>query len=934
MPRPESGGGQKTEQGDRLDSWKEVAAYLNCGVRTVQRWERSEGLPIRRHLHKAQATVYAYTAEIDKWRERRSPEAPRSDYKVPTEKSALVGRGAELTRLHEHLRRALEGVPQIVFVSGEIGIGKTALVRSFLNEVASDVVVIQGKCVEQYGSGEPYLPVIEGVARLLRESASNAAATFARLAPTWVQQIPDYQPRRAVRREGELQTHAGMARQFDDALNAASRQSPVVLFLDDLHWSDWSTVELIDRIGRREDSSRLLLVGTYRLDDLLYRDHPLVTVEHELRIRGRCAQVRVPPLKTAAVSGYLSQYGNWKDLARAAGQIVQWTGGNPLFMSVMLDHLIELGALAPVDGVWDFGEDLQQTGPAIPKALRDVIHDRLRRLGGPERQALGAASVAGGQFSSRVVAAALDAGVGDVERVLQSLAERHQIIRPVEPDESSLVALDAQYAFAHALYQTVVYDSLAGQSRADHHRRIANWLERANERDYSSIAAELAMHYERAHDADRAAQYYEAAAVRALSRSAGHDALRCAHKSLAHLAQLPADAERDRRELRVRLSMCAAASSVSTMVDPAVVQAYRDALNLCERVGDDEQLIPALLGIERFHVVRGDILREPSPGDRALAIARTTKDPALLAGALQHRATVLLGRGRFLDAYACAADASVAMGERLADAAAVAATGFYPVVAALTVQSWAAWFLGKLNESVAVARAALDRAERLGHPQTRAFAQAWLAAPLELCGAAEGRAWAERALGDAAAFDLPMVAFFAEGGLGWILARHGDPSGVNMIRRALTFQRETGIRTWIPLMNGWLADSLIRVGQFEAALAAVQDGLTISEQTGVRFYDAELHGLRSDTLQHGAGRHADERAARIEQCDLALSQSLAIAREQGARTLQLRAMLRRLRLPNGSGAGRVIRDELAALSATFSGQLETPDLVDARRALE
>src|SRR5262245_33089249 len=148
--------------GKRLDSWKEIAAYLNRDVTTVRRWEKREGLPVHRHQHSALGSVYAFTKEIDSWLFGRENPVHGEDPPLPRDaKPRLVGRDNELRRLHEHLARALEGKRGTIFIAGELGIGKTALTQAFLAEARQDVWVAAGQCVEQYGKGEPYLPVLD-----------------------------------------------------------------------------------------------------------------------------------------------------------------------------------------------------------------------------------------------------------------------------------------------------------------------------------------------------------------------------------------------------------------------------------------------------------------------------------------------------------------------------------------------------------------------------------------------------------------------------------------------------------------------------------------------------------------------------------------------------------------------------------------------------
>jgi hypothetical protein len=235
-----------------------------------------------------------------------------------------------------------------------------------------------------------------------------------------------------------------------------------------------------------------------------------------------------------------------------------------------------------------------------------------------------------------------------------------------------------------------------------------------------------------------------------------------------------------------------------------------------------------------------------------------------------------------------------------------------------------------------MAHAALARAEQLAHPQTLAFVQAWVPVTLELCGLDESRSLAEASLASAKQFDFPMVAFFAEGVLGWILARSANSTGIDLIRQSMQFQRQVGIRLWFPLMATWLAEGLLRAGDVRGALSAVADGIDVARSTGVRISDAELHGLRGEALARQAlsAESAAERAAMIVECEQALAQSSTIAREQGAKSLELRGAIRAARLLSGTPAATRAYRALSAVYDSFSEGFDTPDLIDARRLLD
>jgi hypothetical protein len=708
-----------------------------------------------------------------------------------------------------------------------------------------------------------------------------------------------------------------------------------VLFLDDLHWSDWSTAELIDRLARRTDPARILIVGTYRPDDLIFRQHPLLRIQHELRVHHLCEEIQVPRFSDPEIAEYLSDRGIDKHLQRATSQLRKWTGGNPLFLDVVFDHLVAQGCVTSAEGVCDL-QDPMATPPSMPSTLHDIVDDRIQRLSADERRLLEAASVAGQTFSAAVVAAATGLEVDRVERAFDALARRHQFVARLDSAESSSAEEAATYAFLHSLYANVLYNGLSPNSRVVLHRAIAAHLDQASATGGEGTAAELAMHWERARDFQRAVSCYEAAAATALSRSADHEAHRCAIKALEHLDKIPQGSDRDRKELHIRLKICAALSGMLTMSDSRVESAYGEALKVSERIRDDAELVPALLGISRFDVTRGNVAASFESASRALSIARDTSDPVLLIAALHHLAVSSVISGRFAVADEHLDEALRAFDARISTSSLLATAGFGPVVAAITARSSVTWMLGRPDVALRLARDAVARAEQLAHPLTLAFAKAWTAWTVEWCGMAS-RELAESALAMANQLDLPDAGFFAEGVLGWIRVRSSDATGIDLIRNALAFQARVGFQAWTPLMLAWLAEGLLRCGQAEAAIDAVADGLAVSDKTGAHYNDAELHGLWAEAAahiaQHGAATAAgrDRFAAESEEH---LDQSLAIATSQGALSFELRAAMRRVRLSTDSAAREPALVELANVYARFSEGFTTRDLVEARALLD
>ena len=224
----------------------------------------------------------------------------------------LVGRNAELARLHEHLTRAAGGERRFVFVTGEAGIGKTRVVDAFLARVvetgAADVA--RGLCIEYHGSGEPYLPVLDAIGRFCRgPNGERTLSILGQYAPTWLAEMPRVASPKASETTQPPALGASrdrMLREMGDALEALTADRPLVLVLEDLHWSDHATLDLIAWLARRREPARLLLLGTYRPVDVIVRAHPLRAVAGELALHGLSEEMPLELLSEEDVAAYLA----------------------------------------------------------------------------------------------------------------------------------------------------------------------------------------------------------------------------------------------------------------------------------------------------------------------------------------------------------------------------------------------------------------------------------------------------------------------------------------------------------------------------------------------------------------------------------------------------------------------------------------------------
>lgn len=457
---------------------------------------------------------------------------------------ALVGRERILTQLEERLASALAGQRQLVFLSGEAGIGKTTVLDALLARAASapDLVIARGTCLEHYGAAEAYLPVLEAFGRLLREPGAERVIRILRThAPTWLGQLPSLE-REPSRDQPVGVTRERMLREMAEALEAQSAVTPVLLVLEDLHWSDYSTVDLLAMLARRREPARLLVLGSYRSADVIVTGHPLRALIQELRARRQCEDIALGFLREPDVAGYLAQrFGGHAFPSELARAVHQLTDGNPLFMVRVVDELVALRAVEMEDERWRLRRPVAEIARAVPESLRALVERQIDRLQPEARRLLEAASLLGKEFTIGSVAAGLDVDPLSVEDGCDALARQGQFLVAAglfeRPDGTKV----ARYHFTHGLYPHAIAQRVPHGRRLRIHQRVAEWLERTYSSHAPAMAGPLAWHFEEGGDDHRAIPYLVMAAENAAGRFAHGDAIRMLEKARSLTQRLAAN---------------------------------------------------------------------------------------------------------------------------------------------------------------------------------------------------------------------------------------------------------------------------------------------------------------------------------------------------------------------------------------------------------
>src|SRR5262245_27501686 len=520
----------------------------------------------------------------------------------------LVGREADLEMLNGCWQRALGGEREIVFLIGEAGIGKTALVDAFLRLLADRLttcLIAHGQCIEQHGAGEPYLPVLEALGRLCAQpSGAPLLELLRRNAPAWLVQLPGLlESAECEVLERRLGATTGERMLREMAAVIAALPAPLVLVLEDLHWRDHATLGLVSTLAQRRDPARLLLIGTYRPVEVTVHGHPLRTVHQDLRVHARCQDLWLRPLTEAAVSAYLQV--RWPTLtapAQLARVVHEHTEGNPLFLVNIADYLAANGAVVEVDGRWELRTDAAVLAAAVPPGLRQLIAAHIERLAAADRTALEAASLAGRRFSAALVSAGLDADVVDIEERLAHLADNGVMVCSDGASEWPDGTTAGAYRFNHFLYQSVLRDRVPPARRQQLHERIAARLERAYGGQLAEVSAELAFHLEAAGQAERAVPYLEEAAARAVRRGAHREAASLLEHGLTIIDRLPRTPERTLRTIRLCMALGPALFPARGYADPKVERVFERARQLSEESKDSVQLFQTLCALSASYI--------------------------------------------------------------------------------------------------------------------------------------------------------------------------------------------------------------------------------------------------------------------------------------------------------------------------------------------
>jgi DNA-binding winged helix-turn-helix (wHTH) protein/tetratricopeptide (TPR) repeat protein len=800
----------------------------------------------------------------------------------------MIGRTAPLAKLHAAWRNVVNGGRSVFWIAGDAGVGKTTLVEQFISELP-DVTVIRGQCVEQYGAGEPYLPILEAVGALGRNHPE-----FTRLmrecAPTWLVQLPWLMPeaeRASLYRDLSGANQERKVREILELMSRFTAQQPVLLLTEDLHWSDNATLRLLDHFARRTSPARIMWLGTYRLMQIVAESHPLKELRQELRLHRLCEEVVLDPFSEVEVAQYLESRLPDAGIQEALiHRLHDHTGGLPLFIANIVEDLAS------------------PTAWSVPESLSGAIEKQIARLSPEMQRLLEAASYCGVEFRVATVAEVLGQDRHEITEHCDELAQRQYWLQHVAIDDLPDGTLDARYAFRHALYRHVFYQRQGASTRVQMHRRVAAALERGRSAGIAATAAELASQHEAGLAHAPALRYYAEAARSALEHFAPQEAIDITSHALRLLPRCPEVTERLELEFALVSIRGVACSQQFGLASPEGEIAYRRSLELCDVLPLTPARAQVLGGIAWMYYIRAQYDEALKLSQRMEFLSLQHDDALLTVSSCGLLGVIHTMRGRYVDArhyLERGLEVCEGLGENIPHTAFVAD----PIIVLRVNLAIPLMHVGLLDQARAQMDAALIRARQRGELMGRTIAL-WCAAMFEM------RMRRPDRVAEHAQALLKLVEDHAIGQAygpsrwvgGWAEAYLGSPQqGLRLILEGFEHNRRLGMVSGGSEVLGYAVEAAVLAKDWDTAQKYLDQARELAQRFGERIL-FNYHFLLQSFIDRG---REDFAAARRS-----LRDGIKEARAQGSIWMEIRLLASLCELPD------VSKEDLAELKEVYA----------------
>ena len=852
----------------------------------------------------------------------RADWAPHVNRQQMVQEKIFVGRTDELERVRSALKCASAGSTQFVFVTGDAGIGKSRFVAKFLEEAVkapAELLIGKGGGTERKGAVEPFAPIIECLEDLMRTAHSSLVLdTLQGIAPSWLQNLSSMLDEASLsdlrkRTAGVKRTQ--MLHELATALETLGQNSPVILVLEDLQWSDPSTIDALRFLAEQTPSARLLVLCTFRPGMVQRDDHPVRNLQADLLSAHTAQAVALELFSRAESQAYIE-----RALAKEAigsgtiERLSALTVGHPLFLA----HVIHNLSVSE-----EFEHALQEDEKRIPARLQDFLAFEIEKMAPSMRLTLEAAAAAGMDFSSAGLAAMIGNDPVEIEGRCKDLIAAHPFITEqrvaIWPDGTA----SGTYKFRHALYRSSFLRRISAERRVQIHRRLAERLEQAYGSRTQAIAGQLFEHFQQGGCAEQAVRYGMIAARQAFAKSGDREARLLIDGCLPLLESLPEGRERSWAALALAI-LQANIAFVGGGYGTEMVQQHLVAMGaLVEQVDDPALQVEALALLWLSAYFRSDNAQARAWADRMLALGEERSDPATQCMGLAWLGNVLQIEGAQREA-ARVSQMAVDLAEAH-DFDIWTSTNAEPGCAAGTSLALSQWEMGLVDQALESGLATITRAERLENPYMlcatrgmtlptvrlyrREFDLIVREAPevLELClqfGHMEGFGWMTKSLAIARA----MLGEFDE--------------GLAILRATMDAQRAAGSIIAVSVDCAFEAEICLAAGRLDEAGQALDSAYKAIEASNERRWEPEIWRLKGQWLAATGGDRSG--------IESSFAEATRTAQAIGALSFELRTAMARVRFQAACGDGSVARRGLETVLSRFSEGFSTQDLRDAQ----
>ncbi len=582
---------------------------------------------------------------------------------MATGKPVLFGRDTAITQLDQCWDQTLGGKKQVLFINGEAGFGKTALISYWLSEqtaMPSEYLFTSVSCFNQHDSSEPYLPILNALSNLLRNLQHPTIKPLLRqYAPSWLLQMPsmlEENELEALKQELFGVTKQRMLREFVDFIEAVTQTTPLLLCIEDLHWCDTASLDLIMALAQRQSLHQFMLLGSFRSSELRQESSTLNHIYSQMMLHKRCETVELTALSQNEIKRFLEQHVPKALQADPYPELFyQYTEGNPLMLITAIEHLNQSLQLqsANISGEDATTPELnrQSVEESISGGLKQLLNLKIANLGKDDHQLLQAASVSNTQFATESIAAVLQRDVLDIEEACEGQLLHEQWLVPEGSENWPDGSISESYHFWHHLYRQFFYDKLSAARRRHYHLGFAKRLLSGHQGNYSDLAPQLAYHFEAGGDMQRAIEFRNLATQQSTQRFAYAEAI----QHITKVISLSESYKDPTSHLNARKQRCGFLLASGKL--PETIAEYQQLIAASQKAGAKQCEIDATLGLADalFWVDRQACL---ATAEQAVMLGKQTNDTNLLIhtqGKRVHYRSVIEGyQAAYAEAYEAA----------------------------------------------------------------------------------------------------------------------------------------------------------------------------------------------------------------------------------------------------------------------------------------